>query len=41
MDVSYEHHKNVYEAIKAQDADEAEKWIAIHTIGSKDFLNGI
>lgn len=41
MDVSYEHHKNIYEAIKAQDADEAEKWIKIHTIGSKDFLNGI
>ncbi|MEN6595317.1 MAG: FadR/GntR family transcriptional regulator [Clostridiaceae bacterium] len=41
MDVSYEQHKNIYEAIKAQDADAAEKWITIHTIGSKDFLNGI
>jgi GntR family transcriptional repressor for pyruvate dehydrogenase complex len=41
MDVSYEHHRNIYEAIKAQDTDAAEKWITIHTVGSKDFLNGI
>lgn len=41
MDVSYEQHRNIYESIKAQDADAAEKWITIHTIGSKDFLNGI
>lgn len=41
MDVSYEHHKNLYEAIKQQDMDAAEKWISLHTMGSKDFLNQV
>ncbi|HOR13169.1 MAG TPA: FadR/GntR family transcriptional regulator [Clostridia bacterium] len=41
MDVAYEHHKNIYEAIKAKDLDAAEKWISIHTIGSKKFLNQV
>jgi GntR family transcriptional repressor for pyruvate dehydrogenase complex len=41
MGVSYEHHKNIYEAIKRQDADTAEQWSTVHTIGSKDFLNSI
>ncbi|MGI6161199.1 MAG: FadR/GntR family transcriptional regulator [Christensenellales bacterium] len=41
MDMSYEHHNNIYDAIKAQDPDEAEKWITLHTMGSKEFLNSI
>lgn len=41
MDVAYEHHKNIYEAIKNRDADEAEKWITAHTMGSKEFINKV
>lgn len=41
MDVSYEHHLNIYNSIKDCNEDQAEKWMALHTRESKVFLNSL